>query len=163
MARLTSIVWPAVRRLVAERREEMAERVVQICVAEAALILESGFEAQMDEVWVVFVPRATAKERLMARNGLSGEEADKRLNSQVGCEGLHKGLERVGFAVSDGQREDEAQNESRAEEADGPGLTGGLAVYRRRLLRSPRCVVSWMIFKGLLLCNVSGHGKEVQI
>lgn len=88
MARLTSIVWPAVRRLIAEKREEMAERGVQIFVAEAALILESGFEAQMDEVWVVFVPRATAKQRLMARNGLSGEEADKRLNSQVGCEGL---------------------------------------------------------------------------
>lgn len=31
------------------------------------------------------------------------------------------------------------------------------------LLQSLRCVVSWMLFEHLLLCNVPGHGGGVQI
>jgi hypothetical protein len=64
----------------------------------------------------------------------------------------------VGFAVTDGQREDGAQNESSAEEADSSGLTGGPAVLAVGLLRSPRCFVFSKILKTLLPCIVPGHG-----
>eukprot|EP00897_Mesotaenium_endlicherianum_P004119 jgi/Mesen1/3735/ME000204S02996 len=84
LARLTAIVWPAVKRLVAEEREALAESGgADICVAEAAVMLEAGSQDGMDEVWVVFTPRDAARERLMARNGLSAEDANKRIQSQM--------------------------------------------------------------------------------
>jgi len=39
-----------------------------------------------DEIWLTLVPREVAIERLIARNNLSREEAEKRLNSQLSNE-----------------------------------------------------------------------------
>ena len=39
--------------------------------------------ALCDEVWVAHVPPPVARARLMARNNLSGAEADKRIASQM--------------------------------------------------------------------------------
>ena len=83
MQRLTGIVWPAVQQLVVEQREALGQAGVHICVAEAALMLEAGSDAEMDEVWVVFAAEGVVKQRLRKRNGLSEEEAGKRIRSQV--------------------------------------------------------------------------------
>ena len=83
MRRLTGIVWPAVRHLVVEQREALGQAGVRICVAEAALMLEAGSDAEMDEVWVVFAGEGVVKQRLRERNGWSEEEAEKRIRSQV--------------------------------------------------------------------------------
>ena len=93
MRRLTGIVWPAVRQLVVEQREALGQAGVHICVAEAALMLEAGSDAEMDEVWVVFAAEGVVKQRLRERNGWSEEEAGKRIRSQVrfGNAGRHVG------------------------------------------------------------------------
>ena len=55
----------------------------EVCVMEAAVLLEAGWHDLVDEVWVVVVPEAEAKRRLMARNALSEEDAQKRIRAQM--------------------------------------------------------------------------------
>lgn len=42
-----------------------------------------GWNAEVDSVWVTWVPREEAVRRIMERNGLSREDAETRINSQV--------------------------------------------------------------------------------
>lgn len=49
-------------------------------------MIEAGWYDLMDSVWIVEVPRETAITRLMARNGLSREESEKRFDSQISHE-----------------------------------------------------------------------------
>jgi dephospho-CoA kinase len=82
MKRLTEIVWPLARaRIEATKRE--AEPKSGVLVFEAAVLVEAGWTDIMDEVWVVSVPVAVARARLMARNGISPEQADARIASQI--------------------------------------------------------------------------------
>ncbi|MGB1598196.1 MAG: dephospho-CoA kinase, partial [Promethearchaeia archaeon] len=55
--------------------QELKEMGAEVCVMEAAVLLEAGWHDIVDEVWVVVVPEAEAKRRLMARNALSEEDA----------------------------------------------------------------------------------------
>lgn len=52
-------------------------------VLDAAILLEAGWDALCDEVWVVVAEPAVALERLMARDSLSQEEAQSRLDAQM--------------------------------------------------------------------------------
>jgi dephospho-CoA kinase len=45
-------------------------------------LIESGLGERCDEVWVVTCDPERQRERLMARNGLTGEEADRRIAAQ---------------------------------------------------------------------------------
>ncbi|CAI5947840.1 unnamed protein product [Closterium sp. NIES-64] len=54
-----------------------------VLIVEAAMMVEAGSDQTVDEVWVVFVPEAEAKARLMARNGVTEEEAGKRIAAQM--------------------------------------------------------------------------------
>jgi dephospho-CoA kinase len=82
MKKLTDIVWPLTRaRLEEMRREEAAGTAV--LVLEAAVLIEAGWTDLVDEVWVVSAPVDTARDRLMARNGISREQADARIGSQL--------------------------------------------------------------------------------
>jgi dephospho-CoA kinase len=84
MTRLTDIVWPEIRRLA---REEVADikrrdRHVHI-VLEAAVLVEANWFDLVDEVWVVTVEPEVARERLMARNGYTADQAQARIDSQL--------------------------------------------------------------------------------
>ncbi|GJP47617.1 hypothetical protein CLOM_g6799 [Closterium sp. NIES-68] len=54
-----------------------------VLIVEAAMMVEAGSDRTVDEVWVVFVPEPEAKARLMARNGVTEEEAGKRIAAQM--------------------------------------------------------------------------------
>ena len=54
-----------------------------IVVCEAAVLVEAGWQDLFDEIWVVHVSPDVACSRLMARNNLSMEEAQKRQRSQI--------------------------------------------------------------------------------
>ena len=82
--RLEAIVWPIIRRFasdeIAELREREPERVI---VLEAAVLIEASWQDLADEVWVVHVPPEAARQRLMERNGLTAEQAQARIDSQI--------------------------------------------------------------------------------
>jgi dephospho-CoA kinase len=82
MRKLTDIVWPLTRARIEEMKRAEASRP-GVLVFEAAVLIEAGWVPLMDEVWVVTVPVEVARQRLMARNGLSEEQANARIESQL--------------------------------------------------------------------------------
>lgn len=84
MERLTSIVWPEIRRLGAQEIAEARRRDRRgVIVLEAAVMIEAGWTDLVDEVWVVTVPPEVAKDRLISRSALSEAQAKARIDSQI--------------------------------------------------------------------------------
>lgn len=82
--RLEAITHPAIRarmaRLLAGFEEEQFDGIV---IWDAALLIESGGDGQMDRLVVVYADEATELRRLMARDGLDEAEARTRIASQM--------------------------------------------------------------------------------
>ena len=84
MKRLTDIVWPEIRRLAREEVTELKRRDRKgHIVLEAAVLVEANWFDLVDEVWVVTVEPAVARARLMARNSLTEQQAQSRIDSQL--------------------------------------------------------------------------------
>ncbi|MFN8638274.1 MAG: dephospho-CoA kinase [Dehalococcoidia bacterium] len=84
MKRLTDIAWPEIRRMASEEIEaERARGTTSVVVLEAAVLIEAEWTDLVDEVWVVYVRPEVARERLMARNNLTAEQAQARIDSQL--------------------------------------------------------------------------------
>ena len=82
---LEEITHPQVIREMREKIEEYrAEN--KVIVLDIPLLFEAGLEFMVDEIWVVYVDRETQLQRLMARDGLSYEEANKRIQAQMSLE-----------------------------------------------------------------------------
>lgn len=82
MKRLTDIVWPCIRSLAKAEIAGLGKKGVEVCVMEAAVLLEAGWNDMVDEIWVVRIPPKVAVERLVKRSGISAEDAQKRIDSQ---------------------------------------------------------------------------------
>ncbi|XP_074418308.1 bifunctional coenzyme A synthase isoform X3 [Larus michahellis] len=54
-----------------------------VCVLDAAVLLEAGWQDMVHEVWTAVIPEEEAVKRIMARDGLSEEVARGRLRSQM--------------------------------------------------------------------------------
>ena len=80
---LNQIVWPAIADLAKAQIAAASERGAEVCVLDAAVLLEAGWQKFVDEVWVVFVSEEEASKRLIARNGISAEFAHKRIAAQM--------------------------------------------------------------------------------
>jgi dephospho-CoA kinase len=83
MRRLTDIVWPAIRTEMHRRLEGYREAGVPVVVVEAAVLLEAGWDEEVDEIWAVTTDPVLAVERVTGRNGLSRDEARRRLAAQM--------------------------------------------------------------------------------
>lgn len=86
LARLNGIMHPLMARMVEERKADLAAAGESVTVVEAAVLFEAGWDSLVDEVWTAYAPFERVVERLYARNGLSEEEARKRINSQMSVE-----------------------------------------------------------------------------
>lgn len=85
---LNRIVHPAVRALIRERLEAVSERerqlgIQSLVVLDIPLLYEVGLENTVSEVWVAYCPDEVQVKRLMARDGLSHEQAMARIQSQM--------------------------------------------------------------------------------
>ena len=74
------------RDLMAERLDELRRQGERVAVLEAALLIEAAWIDLVDEVWLTLLRPAVAAERLMERSGLSREEAEGRIASQLSNE-----------------------------------------------------------------------------
>jgi dephospho-CoA kinase len=84
---LNSIVHP----LVIEKQDEWIEGLERadpdgIAIVDAALMIESGGFRRFDEIIVVWCQAEIQLERLMLRDGLSSDEAARRIQSQMSQE-----------------------------------------------------------------------------
>jgi len=83
-ARLNAIVHPLIgqelaARIAAARDDGYAGPVV----VEAAILIEAGWRALVDELWVVSTDRETAIARVVAARGVSRADVERRLDAQL--------------------------------------------------------------------------------
>jgi dephospho-CoA kinase len=84
MLRLNSIVHPAVNDLWKSRIRQIEEKDPRaIIISDVPLLFEIGWQNQVDVVILVYIPPEEQVRRLIARNGISVEEAKARLKSQM--------------------------------------------------------------------------------
>ena len=83
MDRLNEIMHPLIRDLIYERLVSLESSQNKVAVVEAAILIEAGWKSLFDEIWVVISDREEVINRLGVRNGLSREDAVKRIDSQM--------------------------------------------------------------------------------
>ena len=79
---LEAIVHPAVQKAIDEFFATLPKRT-PFAVADIPLLFETGRDNQFNAVVVVACPRELQLQRLMERNKLSKEDAERRLNAQL--------------------------------------------------------------------------------
>jgi dephospho-CoA kinase len=80
---LNAILHPLIREEVRRKTAALEERGVPLVVYSAPLLIENGLHKGMDAVVVVAAPEDVQRQRLMARDRLTREEADARIASQL--------------------------------------------------------------------------------
>lgn len=87
-ARLESIIHPEVNRVVDSCISEYRKgrRSPPALVIEVPLLIESGMDSMVDEIWVVTTDPESQVKRVMARSGLSREDVLKRIKAQMSQE-----------------------------------------------------------------------------
>ena len=90
LGRVNALIHPAVREFileaVAEEREKAtadADDAVDYFFLEAALLIECGYRAVVDEMWYIYCDLAVRRERLKKSRGYSDEKIDSILSSQL--------------------------------------------------------------------------------
>ncbi len=82
---LEAIIHPAVQKAIDEFFASLPKRT-PFAVADIPLLFETGRDKQFDQVIVVACPRELQLERLMVRNKLTKEDAERRLSAQLPIE-----------------------------------------------------------------------------
>ena len=82
LAKSSQIQNQIIREELAHRRDLLAE-TEDIFFMDLPLLFELGYESWFDQVWLVDVTEETQLSRLMTRNALSQEEAEKRIAAQL--------------------------------------------------------------------------------
>lgn len=83
---LEGILHPEIRRLGEERIAKEVAAGHDLLVYMAPLLIEAGAVDRVDEIWVVTVRPEIQLERLMARDGIGREEAQRIIDSQMPLE-----------------------------------------------------------------------------
>lgn len=80
---LNEIVHPEVRRRMNDKKEIAVNRGEKAVILDIPLLFESRLEYMADKTILVYVDATVQLSRLMSRNGLSREEAEARIKSQM--------------------------------------------------------------------------------
>ena len=83
LARLNGIMHPLMAGMVRDKITGLRGEGVGVVVVEAALLFEAGWDSLVEEVWVTDSPEEAVIQRLSQRNGMTEEEARKRVSSQM--------------------------------------------------------------------------------
>ena len=81
--KLNAIMHPKMTDAIRDRISELREEGARVVVVEAALLIEAGWHALVDDVWVTRSSEDEVNERLRLRNRLSSEEIRSRVSSQL--------------------------------------------------------------------------------
>lgn len=80
---LNAIIHPRIAEAFAAKTQALAGAGTKLVIYDAPLLVENRIHERMDEVIVVHVPRPVQLQRLIARDGLSAEQAEARLAAQM--------------------------------------------------------------------------------
>ncbi|NLM21735.1 MAG: dephospho-CoA kinase [Peptococcaceae bacterium] len=84
--RLEKIIHPLIRQSMQEKLASLQKQNHKLIILDIPLLLEVGWDKYVDQVWVVYVSPKIQRERLMARNGFTKQEAELRIASQMPIE-----------------------------------------------------------------------------
>ena len=93
--KLNAIVHPAVHEEILRRMQAAEESGVRLFVLEAALLLESGYQDVLDEIWYVHTEKEVRIQRLMDSRGYSRVRAEEIMASQLSDEEFYKAADVV--------------------------------------------------------------------
>jgi dephospho-CoA kinase len=80
---LNAIVHPRIAEKTAARMAELAAAGTPVAIYEAALVVENGLQEALDGLIVVAAPEAVRLARLLARDGMTEQEARARMAAQL--------------------------------------------------------------------------------
>jgi L-threonylcarbamoyladenylate synthase len=80
--KLNSITHPAILALTQQALEDAADSGHDIAVVDAPLLFEAAFDAICDEIVAVIAPYEQRKQRIMQRDGITDEVAQRRMDAQ---------------------------------------------------------------------------------
>ena len=83
MERLNGIMHPIIKSLIEARLDEIAREDESVSVVEAAVLIEAGWRPIFDEIWVVTSRVDEIVSRLQSRNGMTSEDVQRRIDSQM--------------------------------------------------------------------------------
>ena len=86
MTKLNAIMRPEIRNVLIERLEKALDQGEKVAVLDSATLIDAGWTALTDEVWLVIAPKNMIIERLRERDGLSDDAISARLASQLSNE-----------------------------------------------------------------------------
>lgn len=84
---LEAIIHPAIRTVMKERMSyHEGNSPDKLVVVDVPLLYESGLESYFQQIMVVYVPREEQLQRLLERDKLTVEEAQRRIQAQMDIE-----------------------------------------------------------------------------
>lgn len=86
LKQLNLIIHPAIKNAITNKLYKYRKSKEKYCIVDAALLIEANFIDIVDCVILVYVNRKTQVERLMNRDKISMEEAERKIDSQMGLD-----------------------------------------------------------------------------
>lgn len=83
---LEGILHPLVQRDMLAAMDAAAQAGTSVVILDVPLLFETGMDALCDETWALYAPREKQLARIVARDGLSPEDALARIDSQMPLE-----------------------------------------------------------------------------
>lgn len=83
LKRLTDIVWPQILSMAKQEIAAAKDAGAAVVVLEAAVLIEAGWQRDVDEVWAVTVAPAVAVARACARDGVDAAAVQARIDAQI--------------------------------------------------------------------------------
>lgn len=81
---VNAIIHPAVKDyILSEIKKEKENNRYDFFFVEAALLIECGYEAHVDEMWYVYASEDVRRERLKSNRGYSDEKVSQIMNGQL--------------------------------------------------------------------------------
>ena len=80
---LEGIIHPLVQREMLTRMDAAAQAGAAVVILDVPLLFETGMDALCDETWALYLERERQVSRVVTRDGLSREEAEARVDSQM--------------------------------------------------------------------------------
>lgn len=80
---LEGIIHPLVQREMMDQMDAAAQAGAKVVILDVPLLFETGMDALCDETWTLYLDRERQVSRVVTRDGLTREEAEARVDSQM--------------------------------------------------------------------------------
>ena len=91
LEQVNAIIHPAVQDYLEQRLREAGQNPhTELFFVEAALLIEAGYQAWVDELWYIYAGEEIRRERLAASRGYSAEKIERIMGSQLSEDAFRK-------------------------------------------------------------------------